>query len=141
MHENMKPGVYEDETTGDIWRKTPDDKWTVNGQPWVSFPKVLTTLHKVISTPAVSISDATRPVKARYSDIIMSTNQEANEVLDGLTDILDKYPPATVSDLYDLVGLTSTYKDTKLGWSDINGTTIERTRNGYLLNLPAPKPL
>jgi hypothetical protein len=60
MHEKMNPGIYEDETTGDIWRKSPQGSWTVNGQPWKPFPKVLTTLHKVISTPAVSIMDAVR---------------------------------------------------------------------------------
>lgn len=58
MHEQMKPGIYIDETVGDVWRKTPDGQWTINGQVWTPFPKALTTLHTVISGPAVSIDDA-----------------------------------------------------------------------------------
>lgn len=58
MHENVKPGIYIDEVTGDIWRKTPRGPWTVNGEDWTPFPKALTTLTTVTSGPVVSISDA-----------------------------------------------------------------------------------
>lgn len=58
MHEHMPPGIYEDEWTGDIWRKSKNGDWTVNGRVWKPFPKALTTLHKIISSPKVSIVDA-----------------------------------------------------------------------------------
>lgn len=59
LHEHMKNGIYIDETTGDIWRKSNDKaSWTVNGEVWTPFPKALSTLTTVVSTPAVSITDA-----------------------------------------------------------------------------------
>jgi len=35
------PGSYVDTATGDIWEKTEDGKWYVNGRPHVPFPHSL----------------------------------------------------------------------------------------------------
>lgn len=71
LHEHMKPGIYIDETNGDIWRRTsPLAPWTVNGQTWKPFPKALTPLNAIASTPAVSINDAvTQAPEDEWRDI------------------------------------------------------------------------
>jgi hypothetical protein len=146
VHERIHPGIYTD-ADDNIWRKMSDGSWTVNGQLWTPFPNAndMKPLRTDISTPAVSVADAIRydfskPVKVKYSDIIFRNQQEAFKVLESLTDILEIYPTASVSDLYDLVGLTTTFNDTRMGWKEIRGATVERTRGGYILNLPAPQP-
>src|SRR6266508_777028 len=65
-----------------------------------------------------------------FDEIILATRVEAEEVIDRLFDLVSRYEQATVSDLYDLVGVTASYQDTKWGWADIRGAGVTRVRNG-----------
>lgn len=76
-----------------------------------------------------------------FSEIILNSRQEADDVLDSLFEHLLEYDVVTVSDLYDMVGITPKYTDDDWGWTDIRGSNIRRTRQGYLLELPQPTPL
>lgn len=76
-----------------------------------------------------------------FDEIILPTRVEAEEVIDRLFDLTAKYETATVSDLYDLVGVSGNYTDDKWGWVDLRGAGVTRVRNGYLLDLPRPEPL
>ena len=66
---------------------------------------------------------------------------EAEEVIDRLFELVSIYESATVADLYELVGLSSTHTDHKWGWTDLMGAGVSRIRGGYLLDLPDPEPL
>ena len=76
-----------------------------------------------------------------FDEIILATRGEAEEVIDRLFDLISRYEQATVSDLYELVGLPSNFTDEKWGWTDIRGAGVTRISNGYLLDLPKPEPL
>lgn len=76
-----------------------------------------------------------------FDEILLATRPEAEEVIDRLFDLLNRYEQATVRDLYDLVGINASFTDEKYGWTDLQTATVERTREGYLLNLPKPEPL
>lgn len=74
-----------------------------------------------------------------FDDIVISSRQEAEEVIDRLFDLISKYNSATVADLYELTGLQSSHTDHKWGWTDLRGATVGRVRGGgYLLELPEP---
>ncbi len=71
------------------------------------------------------------------NDIVVSTRDDAIEVLCELKDIIDSYGFATVANLKDLVGITERHTDHKWGWESIEGSTYRRVRDGgYLLILP-----
>lgn len=74
-------------------------------------------------------------------EIILISRDEAEVVLERLTDIIDKYDVASVADLHDLVGLPTTYVDNKWGWSILRGVDIRQVREGFLLDLPPVEPL
>ena len=76
------------------------------------------------------------PVKPQTNEIIIATREEAEMVLERLTDIVEQYDVASLADLYDLVGLTSTHVDNKWGWTYLNNAQIIQIREGYLLQLP-----
>jgi hypothetical protein len=73
-----------------------------------------------------------------FDDIIIATRVEAQEVIQRLYDILEQYEQASVSDLYELLGITPSYTDEKWGWNDLAGTDMVKVRDGYLLDLPKP---
>lgn len=76
-----------------------------------------------------------------FDEIILATRAEANEVLDRLFDLVSRYDQATVSDLYELVGLSGNFVDEKWGWTDLRGSGVTRVTDGYLLDLPRPESL
>lgn len=74
-------------------------------------------------------------------EVILATRAEAQEVLDRMYDLLQRYEAVSVSDLNELLGLSGQYTDDKWGWLDLRGSDIRRLREGYLLTLPDPEPL
>lgn len=77
-----------------------------------------------------------------FDEIVLESRSEAEEVIDGLFEVVSRYGQASVADLYDLTGLESTHIDHKWGWTDLRGATVSRLRNsGYLLDLPETESL
>ena len=76
-----------------------------------------------------------------YDDIILQTRGEAEEVLSRMDEIIDTYGVVSVSDLYDLVGITGNYTDNKYGWTNIRNAKPIRVRDGYMLDLPKVLPI
>lgn len=74
-----------------------------------------------------------------FDEIILASRAEAQEVISRLFDLVSQYEAATVSDLYELVGVSGNYTDEKWGWTDIRGAGVTRVRNGWLLDLPKPE--
>lgn len=87
-----------------------------------------------------SISRSSR-VRHNFDEIILDSRQEAEDVLDRLFEIVDRFGSASVADLYDLVGVQSNHADQKWGWEELRGSVASRVRGGYLLDLPEPAPL
>ena len=72
-----------------------------------------------------------------YDDVVFKSRGEAEEVLDVLNDLLDRYQVVTIANLYDAVGITGNgYTDNYYGWYDLNGAYISRCREGFVLNMP-----
>jgi len=84
-----------------------------------------------------------RQARARhdFDEIVLDLREEAEEVIDQLFEVINRYGAATVADLYELVGLASTHQDHKWGWTDLRGAGVTRDRHGYVLDLPDPHPL
>lgn len=77
-----------------------------------------------------------RQPRHEVNELILISREEAELVLERLIDIIDKYQVASVADLYDLVGLPTSYVDNKWGWSFLNNVEIRQIREGYLIDLP-----
>lgn len=77
-----------------------------------------------------------------YDQILYSTVKDANEVLDGLQDLISQYGFARVADMYDLSDYqTTNFTMNDYGWMDISGSMPVPVRGGYILKLPRPSPI
>lgn len=76
-----------------------------------------------------------------FEEIILDSRAEAEDVIDHLFMLIEKFDMATVADLYDMIGIESTHTDEKYGWEDLRAAGIDRISNGYLLDLPRPEPI
>ena len=85
--------------------------------------------------------DEPRRSKYDFSSITFNNKQDAEEVLRQMDAIMDEYKLVTVADLYDLIGETGEYTDSKYGWQNIRNTQVVRGRDGYYIQLPKPLPI
>lgn len=76
-----------------------------------------------------------------FDQIVLATRAEAEEVLERMQDVVDRYQEVTVHDLYELVGETPQFSDAQWGWDNLLGARAVRDGGGYLLDLPKPKPI
>lgn len=74
-------------------------------------------------------------------ELILDTRVEAEDVIEALFDLVEKYETATVADLYDLLGIVPSHTDNKWGWVDVRDFEVRRVRQGYLLVVPKPEAL
>lgn len=97
--------------------------------------------YKKSNGPSDRRGDRRKRASHDFDDIEFDTRAEAEVVLDRLYDLVNDYDYATVSDLYDLVGIDAKFTDENYGWYDLRGSTIRRIRSGYILDLPKPEVL
>lgn len=76
-----------------------------------------------------------------FGEIILESRSEAEDILDELSNRIDQYDVATVSDLYELLDLDASFQDERWGWTDMRGARALRVRNGYRLDLPKTEPI
>ena len=67
-----------------------------------------------------------------YPDIVFKTREEAEEVLSGMKDLLDKYGVVTVSDFCELSSTPCTYIQNKYGWVNIDAHIVP-IPDGYMI--------
>lgn len=86
-----------------------------------------------------NIPDQPGPARRRAADIddiVLSSRQDAEKVIDTLTDIINQFDVASVADLKEILGLTAAYTDNSWGWFSMHYADIRQVRDGFLLLLP-----
>lgn len=62
---------------------------------------------------------------------------QLENVLSGLSELLDEFGSVTLEEYYKLCGfINTTYDDRKYGWLDVRDAIIFRTQGGYMIQLP-----
>lgn len=76
-----------------------------------------------------------------YENVTFEIYEDAQDVLDGLYDCLERYEKVRVFDLYDLAGVATNATDRNYGWTDLRGSRIVSVREGWVIDLPRAIPL
>jgi len=78
----------------------------------------------------------TRNARMQTDDIILSSREDCEAVLEYLGDCIDKDKVATKADLLNFLGRPWQFTDQKWGWGFIGNAEIVQIREGWLLDLP-----
>lgn len=74
-----------------------------------------------------------------FREFIFDDRRDAEAVLSEMCEIVDVYGFCKVSDFYSLVGETErNFTDHRFGWDQLGSASIERTRDGWIVDLPRP---
>jgi len=77
-----------------------------------------------------------------FDQIVLETRGDAVNVLEGLISIVNHYGQVSVSDLYDLVGVSGSFADRRWGWiGSLDESDVRQVRGGFILDLPRPVEL
>lgn len=78
-----------------------------------------------------------------YGELFFEDKRDADDALECIYDLLDRYKAATVGQLYEIAKLRVRQTDYNYGWRDRDRRDIyvTTTRGGYLLKTPKPRTL
>lgn len=85
--------------------------------------------------------------RRRSSDIpevIVDTHDDVRDVVAEMKELIDEYGACSVADLNDMVNLSdlTEHTDEKWGWESLpEHVRSRKVREGYLIELPRPKPI
>ena len=105
----------------------------------VSQPKTYTSYSSYSKQQQAPARTIPQKQKGReFDDIIIDNRADAEMVVDTLIESIKEYGTVTLADVYDLVGITSSYVDYRWGWGEefIHEVGIRKTRNGWLIEFP-----
>jgi hypothetical protein len=108
--------------------------------PYVNYGNMFGRSAGLLASPQRSVSPRGR-ARHNFSEIVLSTRAEAEEVIDQMFEVIERWGEVSVADLYELLGVAADHTDQKWGWRNIGGATVRRVRDGFLLDLPNPEPI
>lgn len=79
-----------------------------------------------------------------YDDIVFRSRGDAEEVLETIDDLMERYHNVSIADLYEAAGLDCPHTYNRYGWDDNNNlrnAKIVRSGDGYMIKLPKARPL
>lgn len=74
-----------------------------------------------------------------FHNIIVSTKEDADGVVEAMIDIVDKYEVVSIADLNEILGLPSTegsHVDNKWGWTNLRSIEVRQVREGHEISFP-----
>lgn len=91
-------------------------------------------------------SDRPRPTanvttRFDYDDLVFENRGQVEAVREQMEEVIEHYGFVTVSDMYDMAGLTAPFTGNKYGWTSIRTAEPVRVRDGYILKLPKAMPI
>lgn len=81
------------------------------------------------------------PARNKLDEILFNRRVEAEQVLQGMWEVWEKYGFVTVAHFFELVGEDGDYTDEDYGWTSLEGCKPVHVRDGFILDLPRPEPL
>jgi hypothetical protein len=94
------------------------------------------------ATPTSLFSEP-EPAKATVytNGYVVVSREEAEQVLEKMSDILEQYTAVSLSDVKEMLGLAPVHADTQVGWISLEGIQVRQIREGWLIDLPEPEAL
>lgn len=76
-----------------------------------------------------------------YEELLFPSRMHAEQVVDEMLLLLQKFQTVTVGDFFDLAGVTTEFPDRSHGWRTLQGVVPIPRDGGFILNLPRPERL
>lgn len=86
---------------------------------------------------------------SRRPELTFDRRSDAEQVLSGISELIDEYGRATMKDFYNIVSevtygdidIPTDYTMTRYGWTNLSAASVVHVRDGYLLKMPKAEVL
>lgn len=122
-----------------VWGESAMRRMGVNRGSYTSYQSPVSRGYggsPLRSSPPVAIGPTRQGVRHPREEFILTTKEEAEMVVQEMTNIIEQYDVASVGDLNTLVGYPSSPTDQKWGWTALGNVQISQVREGFLIELP-----
>jgi hypothetical protein len=86
--------------------------------PYVNYGKCSDEGRGLLASPKRGMSSQGR-ARHNFSEIVLSTRAEAEEVIDQMFEVIERWGEVSVADLYELLGVAADHTDQKWGWRSL----------------------
>lgn len=76
-----------------------------------------------------------------YDNLIYDTQGDAENVFEGMCDILDSCGSVSIGEMYDLSREQTISTDFDWGWTNLSTAKVAHVRDGWIIDLPRPQAL
>lgn len=73
-----------------------------------------------------------------FGEFIVETRGQAEDIIEQLSDLIDEYGSARVSDLEELCNVTGDWVSNDWGWYTLGKAKVRPIREGFLIDVPPP---
>ena len=116
-------------------------RWKNKDKPLEDLKKCKWYLERLIDHVSNEDMRSTDNIVEQDFELLFETFDEATEFIEYMKSIITEYDFATISDMYEYLGVTDSYIDTKYGWSAIDNVTPYVVMSGFRVDLPTVKPV
>lgn len=106
------------------------------GGPRFTYNAPVNRQQSIVGRNAPPIPIGPRVQRQTHDNLILSSKDDAETVVERLNDIIDRYGAASVADLNELVGIAGPHTDNKWGWTHLGDLRVMQVREGYLIEFP-----
>ena len=118
---------------GDVRSKDSSTRMPIDYVSYSSYSK-----SNFMPVPSTTESRNKTP---RCDEIAFTTRGDAERVLAELEALQGRYGLVRLFDFYEAIGVTPDHTYVKYGWTNVKGTKIESSPDGYYLKLPRAMPI
>jgi hypothetical protein len=79
------------------------------------------------------------PRHSNHLEVMLRSKEEAELVIEKMSDILEIYSGVSVADFKQLLNETPDFTDNKWGWRTLQGVRVLPFREGWLIDIPDPE--
>ena len=110
---------------------------TINQTPYYTYSTSASRVQNVQDANYVMVNRA-----SDYSDPVVYSVREANDILAEMNEILKQYHFVTIAQLYNACKIPSVYTHNNYGWIDLSNVQIVGLHDGrYRIKMPRPIPI
>lgn len=116
-------------------------RWKHKDNPLEDLKKCKWYLERLINHVENGSKNNNRNPYSGDFELLFDSRAEAEELVEHLNDMIAEYGFATVADMYEYLGLSDTFIDSKYGWVSLISVDIYRVMQGIRVDMPEALPI
>lgn len=77
-----------------------------------------------------------RTILETINNVELPTNEDAERIVTTMRNIIERFGYVSLHDFFELVGIPSTFKNNRVGWTKLDDVGFVKSRRGWRIDFP-----